>query len=191
MTSHQRFRVGSAALLTLAIIAAFAVATRPTSASTPATSDWHGWHFTTSSPRVHNFSSWSIDDAIENWNEDSQLSPYEIISGSIDITVADAYEESGVVGWVYGVFDGTITCGTRYTADWNNCNHTTKLADYGSIRVNAYHDDLTISEEAFVIMHEMGHVFGLAHHAASNLMQTGGLSGANMSHVDYHLGAWY
>jgi hypothetical protein len=157
-------------------------------ATTPSTANWFSWRLDTSGPSVKNNTGWYIDDALWAWNYASRMSPYEVSLGP-DFYLDTAYEVSGYWAWVEYVRRGVTVCGGRSYGDTGNCNYTTQKGEWGQIYFNTYYS-LSQVEKTWLVMHELGHVFGLQHHSGT-LMNDTYTSYWDMSHVDYHLGAHY
>jgi hypothetical protein len=157
-------------------------------ATTPSTANWFSWRLTSVAPRVLNNTGWYIGDALWAWNNGSRMGPYEV-SSAPDFYLDTAYEVSGYWAWVEYVRRGVTVCGGRSYGDTGNCNYTTQRGEWGQIKFNTYWS-LTQVEKTWLVLHELGHVFGLKHHSGT-LMNGSYTSYWDMSHVDYHLGAHY
>ncbi len=117
------------------------------------------------------------------------LAPYEVTLGP-DIYVESTYNSMRFYwAWVEYARRGLTVCGGFDYGDTGQCNYTTLQANWALINVNTY-CNLTQVQKTWALSHELGHVFGLGHHSGG-LMNSTYTSTWDMSHVDYHIDAWY
>lgn len=183
---HRAFL--SSALVAFALFAGLLAQSPGAEATTPNTANWYSWRLDTSAPSVKNSTSAYIGDALLSLNIGTRMSPYEVTS-SPDIYLDNYFEASGYWGWLEQVRHGITICGGRSYGDTGNCNYTTSQGEWGQIYVNTYHS-LTSYEDTWLVMHELGHAFGLRHHSGTFMNDT--YTGLwDLAHIDFHLGARY
>ena len=181
------------ALLVALPLAALIVSNEPeeVAASSPS-QNWYSYHMDTTAAAVLNSTGESIFGPLLAWNTGSILSPFEVSFGA-DVYIDPTSDSMiGYDGWLEHARHGFTICGGLPYGDTFNCNHSSVLADWGLIYIN-YYDPPSALVRSWIFTHELGHMFGLAHHASDNLMfgDYSSSSDWDWTHVNSHIDYWY